>query len=468
MTESDPPASPERRGHAVPAFIAGTCVFAALTAWWGYRVDGGPRDFVALAILGFMAIASWLVQVDVVAQRVRFAGSSIIALACIVIVGPVGGAIINAVSFFLQFGRRAWHVRLFNAAMGATFGSLGGLAYLGVGGARDLTAVHGGGAMLVEVGLPLIVADVVQCLVNTLLISGIMWADRGVPFGRFAVQMLTTSGLAYVGYGLIGFLFVILWVPADLGPFSAVLILIPLYVARWAFGQYGDEQQAHDRTLQALVAAVEARDPYTVGHSARIERLASWMAPTFALTSQQREALRIAALLHDIGQVGAPAGSRSAEGVDPRELVALSRHTVIGAEMIEEIDFLLDSVDGVRYHHERYDGQGYPEGLAGEQIPVLARIIAVADAFDSLTTTRAYRAAHPVSEALGIIRVRAGTQFDPVVVAALERAMERHSWTASDPSPAHAGPGPLDHDDPQTSDLMVAWLHPAGSRVRAS
>ncbi len=101
--------------------------------------------------------------------------------------------------------------------------------------------------------------------------------DTGASFRRFVVDMLTTSGVAYMGYGVIGFLFVILWVPAGLGPFSAILIIPPLYVAKWAFAQYGDEERAHQRTLEALVAAVEMRDPYAVGHSERIARLSDWI-----------------------------------------------------------------------------------------------------------------------------------------------------------------------------------------------
>ncbi|MEI2766060.1 MAG: HD domain-containing phosphohydrolase [Dermatophilaceae bacterium] len=470
MSASVEPGAAPRPRVTVRVFIALTVALAVATGWAGYRADGPPEDLVALGILGMMSLASWLVQVDVVAGRIRFAGSSIIALACIVIVGPLGSAVITALSFFLQYGRRALHVRVFNAAMGATVGSLGGLGYLLAGGARDLDAVQGAGGLLVRVGLPLMTADVVQCLVNALLISGIMWADKGVPFRRFVGQMLTTSGVAYVGYGVIGFLFVILWVPAELGPFSAVLILIPLYVARWAFAQYGAEQQAHDRTLQALVAAVEARDPYAVGHGERIARLADWMAPFFGLTVQQAESLRFAALLHDIGQVGMPARSRPGvdERSDRRELLALARHTVVGAGLIEEIDFLADSIDAVRHHHERHDGLGYPDGLSGERIPVLARIIAVADAFDSLTTTRADRPARSAAEAVALVRARAGTQFDPAAVAALERALERHAWACTEPALDLPDPGHLDHDDPLTSDLMAAWQHEADRAVRAS
>jgi putative nucleotidyltransferase with HDIG domain len=272
--------------------------------------------------------------------------------------------------------------------------------------------------------------------------------------------MLTTSGVAYMGYGLIGFLFVILWVPAGLGAFSAILIIPPLYVAKWAFAQYGDEEHAHQRTLEALVAAVEMRDPYAVGHSERIARLSDWIGEALAVGTAQAKSLRFAAILHDIGRIAAPTaaapGRRAGAGVD---LVAVARHPDLGAELIDEIDFLRDSVDAIRHHHERYDGRGYPGGLAGTAIPLFARIIAVADAFDSLTSARPGRPALTVDEACAELRRRAGTQLDPAAVAALERALARHPWTPHEPD-FGSMPGPLlegafDHDDPVASDRMA-------------
>ena len=108
--------------------------------------------------------------------------------------------------------------------------------------------------LLLRVGVPLIAADLAMCLLNAVVLSGVMKLTREIPVRRFVATMLTSSGPAYVGYGLIGYLFAILWVPADVGPFSALLVLSPLFVARWAFVQYGEENNAHERTLNALVA----------------------------------------------------------------------------------------------------------------------------------------------------------------------------------------------------------------------
>ncbi|MBE3076571.1 MAG: HD-GYP domain-containing protein [Actinobacteria bacterium] len=270
--------------------------------------------------------------------------------------------------------------------------------------------------------------------------------------------MLGTSGPAYIGYGLIGFLFVILWVPAGVGPASAVLILAPLFVARWAFVQYGDEQRAHERTLSALAAAVETKDLYTRGHSERVALLCDLMAGSLALSHQDTEALRFAGMLHDIGKLAIPARIlRMGDTLSDTDLVSIATHAARGVEMVRDIEFLKGSTHAILHHHERMDGRGYPAGLRGEDIPLLARIIAVADAFDSLTTSRFHRDAYTVAEAVVELRERTGTQLDPSVVAALERGLVRHNWepTRLESTLMATAGRAFDHDDPAVSDLMA-------------
>jgi putative nucleotidyltransferase with HDIG domain len=305
-----------------------------------------------------------------------------------------------------------------------------------------------------RVGLPLMVADVVQMLINALLLAGIVRLSSGVPPRRFLVQMITNSGVAYIGYGVIGFLFLILWVPADVGPFSAILILAPLFVARWAFVQYGEEQRAHERTLSALVTAVETKDPNAAGHSARIARLAEWMAEPLSMGTQEVQALRYAAMLHDVGKIGVP--TRVLRRPRPLSLVdleALTRHSSLGVKVVRDIEFLSGCLDGIRHHHERWDGLGYPDGLAGDEIPLISRVIAVADAFDALTTDRAERPALTPTQALKQIEQRRGRQFDPHVVAALATVVDRHErpLTTATEEELEQMRGYLDHDDP------IAW-----------
>jgi len=450
-----------RSSFGAPVYIGLVCVLAVGVAVVGWVRDGPPSDPVALVILTLMGMAGWTLREPDVGSRVGFSFLSIVLLAGIVIVGPVGCAVIGALSMGLEVGRQQSRVRIFNAGMTAFWAGFGGIVYKVVGGERNLSLLNGPSALLLHVGVPLMVADVAQMLANAALLSGIVRIDRGVSFRRFFVQMVTNSGVAYLGYGFIGFLFVILWIPADVGPFSAVLILAPLFVARWAFVQFGEEQRAHERTLSALVTAVETKDPYAVGHSARIADLAEWIAEPLSLSTQEVQSLRFAAMLHDVGKVGLPTRIVRRPGAMTREdLDLLALHPSRGVELLRDIDFLGDSLDGIQHHHERFDGHGYPDRLVGEEIPLLARIIAVADAFDSLTLPRPHRPALSPDAALGELRLRAGSQFDPAVVTALTRALERHDWPRVDidADTQAAMTDYFDHDDPAASDLAADTL----------
>jgi putative nucleotidyltransferase with HDIG domain len=448
---------------AVSAYIAAVLLVAVGLAAMAWRIHplntGSSHDdivtLVVLAVLGVMGSAS---QERDVGGRIGFSFTSIILLAAVALIGPFGAAVIGAVTCLLVVEKQRVEVRVFNVAMTSVYAAIGGFVYLLAGGATNVSQVDGVGPLLLRVGLPLMVADVAECLFNAVILSGIVRLTQGTPIRRFVLGMLGTSGPAYIGYGLIGFLFVILWVPAGVGPASAVLILAPLFVARWAFAQYGDEQRAHERTLSALAAAVETKDLYTRGHSERVASLCDLMAGSLALSHQDTEALRFAGMLHDIGKLALPARVlRKADQVSAPDLVSIATHAARGVEMVRGIEFLADSTEAILHHHERMDGRGYPGGLRGEDTPLLARIIAVADAFDSLTTSRFHRDAYTVAEALAQLHERAGTQFDPSIVAALERSLARHVWepTRLEPTLKVTAGRAFDHDDPAASDVMA-------------
>jgi putative nucleotidyltransferase with HDIG domain len=166
---------------------------------------------------------------------------------------------------------------------------------------------------------------------------------------------------------------------------------------------------------------VDARDAYTAGHSRRVQQLALAVGRELNLSREELELLGHAALFHDIGKLGIPdAILLKPSALTDEEWVIMASHAAEGASIINRLGFLSDAVPAIRHHHERFDGGGYPEGLVGEDIPLGARIIHVADAFDSMLTTRVYRPARPAEEALEELRRNAATQFCPRCVAALE------------------------------------------------
>jgi len=173
--------------------------------------------------------------------------------------------------------------------------------------------------------------------------------------------------------------------------------------------------------MESLSATVDARDAHTAGHSRRVQRIALAVGSELGLSRVELELLGQAALFHDIGKLGIPDSILlKPKALSEEEWVVMAGHADVGAAIINRLGFLSDAVPAIRHHHERFDGQGYPDGLVGEEIPLGARIIHVADALDSMRTTRAYKPARSDREALEELRRLAGSQFCPRCVAALE------------------------------------------------
>lgn len=172
--------------------------------------------------------------------------------------------------------------------------------------------------------------------------------------------------------------------------------------------------------VNSAVKAIEARDPYTRGHSDRVAAYAARLATLLGKGQQEVELLRLAAQLHDIGKIGIRDRILGKPGpLDASEWEEMRRHPVIGEEILKPIKLLTPALAVVRHHHERYDGRGYPDGLAGEAIPWSARLVAVADAYEAMTSDRPYRRALPARVALEELAAKAGSQFDPEIVQAM-------------------------------------------------
>ncbi|MBO7355030.1 MAG: HD domain-containing protein [Lachnospiraceae bacterium] len=168
--------------------------------------------------------------------------------------------------------------------------------------------------------------------------------------------------------------------------------------------------------MESLAHTIDAKDKYTRGHSVRVAKYSRMIAEKMGLSEQDQENVFYSGLLHDIGKIGVPDEIINGEGdLSNAEYSVVMMHPSVGADILSEIKSLPDMSIGARYHHERYDGTGYPEGIAGEKIPLLARIIAVADSYDAMTSNRSYRSYLPQKEAREEIERNKGTQFDPVI-----------------------------------------------------
>ncbi len=412
-------------------YVALVCVVSvglgALSWAYGRHPDVGP-----LLLLSAMGVLSYTLREPTVTSRIGFSFLSIILLASGAILGPFGAWLVGLVSQSVERESRMQVVPPCLQRRDERASSVWPAPWptSSVGGAASLQSVSGFPDLVRQVGLPLIVADVVQCLTNAFLVAGAVTFDQQVPFWVFVRRILVSSGVAYIGYGVIGFLFVILWYPAGLGAFSAFLVMAPLLAARWAFVQFGEELRSHERVVETLVTALGTKEPAAVERSARVAQLAEWTAEELGLGPRQIATVRYTATLHEVGHLGVPARllRRSPEAISAAERRAIDRHCVAGARMIEGIDFLEDARSGIRHQHERFDGGGSPDGLAGQEIPVAARIVAVAAAVEALmpgpvdVTVPAH-----VVDAARLLRSDPG-RFDPAVGAATIEALGKHGW----------------------------------------
>ncbi|MFJ9337882.1 HD-GYP domain-containing protein [Streptomyces sp. NPDC101733] len=350
-----------------------------------------------------------------------------VVLAAVFLLPPGAAALVAVPGGLAQsVGRRPAGVRrVWHAAQQAMAAWVAGRAYGLLGADVDPSA---GVADFPYAMFPAAVAAVAFCLVLTALDGGVLAAAERRP-ARAAWKGLATRSLApYCVHGLAGLMMAVMW-RSPYGLPAALLVLLPMYISCWVFAQYHRERAAHRATIRALVQAVDIKDRYTRGHSERVGQASAMIARELGMADDRLEVVRIAGILHDVGKLGVPTRLLRKDGpLTPEERRVIELHPEYGHEMVRGIGFLGEARSAILHHHERIDGTGYPYGLTGEQIPVLARVVAVADSFDAMTSTRSYSRARPVETALAELERCAGTQFDPPVVRALVAAIGRQGW----------------------------------------
>jgi len=205
----------------------------------------------------------------------------------------------------------------------------------------------------------------------------------------------------------------------------AEMMGIPIATALVNARLYRELEQTFMETALALADAIEKRDQYTAGHTRRVTRYALMIADRMGMPKSDRKWLALSGILHDIGKIGIRDRILNKEGpLGNDEFETMKQHTIFGAEIVRKVQSLEKVIEGILYHHEKLDGSGYPYGLKGEDIPLFARIIAVADTYDAMTTDRPYRKGLSREQALAELKTCSGTQFDPELVDRFLEAME--------------------------------------------
>jgi len=211
------------------------------------------------------------------------------------------------------------------------------------------------------------------------------------------------------------------------GWFAVLLFFGPLLLARYSFKLYLDMRSIYFETIRALSNAIDAKDHYTNGHSHRVAHYAEVIAQKMCLPNSRIDIIKTAALLHDIGKIGIADYILNKPGqLTDNEFALIQQHPLIGAKILNDVDFLKEVSKIIKHHHEQYNGTGYPNGLIGEEIPIEAAILSLADAFDAMTSNRPYRTAMTFTAATNIIISEAGKQFNPIVAKVFKDIMDEN------------------------------------------
>jgi putative nucleotidyltransferase with HDIG domain len=343
-----------------------------------------------------------------------------LVMSAIILGGPSAAGVValfSAVTFQDIRNHKPLAVIAFNAGQFTLSACIGGWLYLAAG-ARYLASGPNTFDSLTASDFPrvlvgMVLAAVAVPVVNvglTSLGAGLLTGNRFRDVVRSAASLLPSQFiLAFVGFLMAQVL--------SLNLLALPLFAFPLLVARQLYQRYMGLRSAYADTIRSLIGALEAKDPYTRGHSERVSRYASRLGSTLGLDSVALERLEYAALLHDIGKLSVPSSVLTKPGrLKDAEMQSIKEHPKRGASMVARIPPLHDLASIVAQHHERIDGLGYPGGLGGPEISLAAKILSVADSYDAMTTNRSYRQALTPEQAMAELVRGADTQFDLAVV----------------------------------------------------
>ncbi|MGH3061022.1 MAG: bifunctional diguanylate cyclase/phosphohydrolase, partial [Gaiellaceae bacterium] len=452
---TEPAPGQQQRPHtpAGPRFLALSPALASLVVVVSLGgIAAGAIGFVAGGssdLLGLLAVVALVAGGQALALELdggTISVSAVGALAGAALFGPKAALPLAVATAAVEWSSRRTPVYQLLFNIGAlSCASLAAAGVFSVGG-------EGEGIGTLVTAAAGLAAGGVYFVVNTGLLSGAMALEGHNRWRRVWTERFSWLLPHYVAFGAVGGAIALAYEAIDL--YGLAVFVLPLLLMRKTMAAYLGHTEKSTKKLreaaetirsqnvsleqanrllkerstaamESLSATVDARDAYTAGHSRRVQQLALAIGRELGLSAAELDLLGQAALFHDIGKLAIPdAILLKPSTLSSEEWTLMQRHAGEGARIIDRLGFLGDAVPAIRHHHERWDGAGYPDALVGEEIPLGARIIHVADALDSMLTNRIYKAARPAGEALDELRRGAGSQFCPRTVAALERLLE--------------------------------------------
>jgi putative nucleotidyltransferase with HDIG domain len=405
-----PASSPLFRAYHLTVAIVAFVGLALLTP------DAGPVSIAALAVAFTLMLLSEATAIEMPSGGYVSVGA-VFDIASLLVLGPIYTAWLNAAATLVGQGLilRKPPVKVFhNTAIFVIAALASGFAFQAVGGRVGHIDFPG--------DLPkLLVCGAVYFLANSTLVSMVIGLSGGVSPGRVWQRDFSQSLLYHMSFIALGTLMAVVYLGA--GPWGLVLFAVPFLVARHSFKLYVELKIDLKDFVRALSEVLEEIDPYTRQHSVRVATYATRIARELKLPERDVDEIEYAALVHDLGKIGPHHQDliQKVGALSHEEQRTLRGHPAAGAEIVARVRALRRSAEIVRTHHERPDGQGYPFGLRTEDVPIGARILNVADAFDAMTSDRPYRRALSVDAALQELARGSGTQFDSQVADCLLR-----------------------------------------------
>jgi putative nucleotidyltransferase with HDIG domain len=427
----------------VKTFVQLVCLFALLEGALVWHLFPTTTDWNTAALVPLAVLALLAELMGYLLPRGAVGSISFVPYLTLALLVPDFSALLTVViaGCIAQVSRRKDGLKLlFNCSQYViTYGSailvfrwLGGASFLDL---KRLSVAE----VTVAVGFPMMISYLTVFLLNGLLVSSVVAiSTNGKTLQVWRENHLTTFGLDILAIPLV---FAFAWIYARFGPMVSALLWVPVLGLRQLNTTNFELQQTNRELLELMIKSIEARDPYTSGHSRRVKEYAVQIARLMGYSASTVEKIGTAALLHDVGKIYdkyAPILAKEAR-LTPEEWAVIKEHPVDGANLIATMTRLRELVPAVMHHHENWDGTGYPKGLKGTEIPLASRVIMFADTFDAMTTKRPYRG--PLDEAAvraELVRCR-GKQFDPEIA---DRLLTSDFWRTLFPPQGRRTPTP--------------------------
>lgn len=374
------------------------------------RLSNSSSLLTGLIIFSFLAVVAEMHPVHLPEHCVICVSSSF-HIASLFLFGTEAAILVAAVGSGIAdlFERRALRKTLFNISQYAICTGLAGVVF-------NLTRSFSGSLNLLRDFGPLVLSVITYFCLNALFISVVIALSEGFSVTDILLINIKDVAFQYFASAAIGVLIAVIYHQQSTG---IILLMLPLLIIYFALRNYMELQTQTRKVLEMLADLIDKRDPYTYQHSQKVAEFAVLIARRLGLSKAEVDVIQSAARIHDLGKIIIDNKILlKPEKLSAEEYSLIKEHPRVGAEIVRLLQSYQKGADYVLYHHEFYDGSGYPTGISGSQIPLGGRIIAAADAFHAMTSDRPYRQARSREEAMEVLRKYAGTQFDPQVIDA--------------------------------------------------